>query len=96
MYNLQLQSALFKLFHPKSIVCDDEVFSKTMTKAKRKHLYKQVQANFTSGGSKTNFFESFFDLATELMRRLKKVKKNIRSNERLLSADGFRDILFTT
>ena len=35
------------------------------------------------------------DLATELVRRLKKVKKSIRSNQRLLNEDGFKNLFNT-
>jgi hypothetical protein len=65
--------------HPYTGIVDDETFSLNLMKKRKKLLYSNVDI-FADG----NFFDSFFELASELMTRLVKVRSRIKSNNRLL------------
>jgi hypothetical protein len=51
--------------HPYSMVKEDELFSLTLSKKKRKLIYSNVDI-FAEG----NFFDNFYDLVQEVMNRL--------------------------
>lgn len=80
----KLKQVFQKWLHPYSMIVDDETHSAKLSKKKKKYLYSNIDI-FQDG----NFFDTFFDLAQELMSRLHKVRTRIKKNDKLLGQDNY-------